>query len=114
MTGQCTMCSIIIVGPEYAKAGADETERRWAEFTALREVQLSHMVMAHRDELAIIHAHAADYMKTLCTKFLDSAGEELAATRHDVSRLFYWVLMGDILMAKSRPHPPLTPNIGQS
>ena len=109
MTGRCTVsgCGVILSSADYGKVNARARERNWAEYSMLREQYIAHMMYCHPNEFAVIHAHAVDYMKTLVTKFLESSDERLAETRHDVSRLFYWILMGDILLAKSQPHPPL-------
>ena len=109
MTGVCRVagCATIIDGPVTNDPTLDQADRDFVEFGAFREVYLAHVLHYHKDVLATMHAHAADYLKTILTKNVESRDGRLADARHDMSRLFYWVLMGDILLLKAQPAPPM-------
>lgn len=114
MTGTCTIdgCKQLIVGPEVHDPTIAPADADFIEFLQFRELYLVHVLRYHQELFATANAHAADYVKTILTKFVTcSTPQPMADARHDASRLFYWVLMGDLMMQRTGAGRGVPPNV---
>lgn len=108
MTGTCTIdgCHQIIAGPECNNPAISQADADFAEFVQFREIYLRHVLQYHQELFGTLNAHAADYASTVLTKFVTSSSpDRMDAARHDLSRLFYWVLMGDLMAQRPARTP---------